>query len=63
MGERGRYVLLPEDPAATAATTDPRRPRIRRYRLARLTVDGSAASGASSRRPAGESGHLRRPRD
>ncbi len=61
--ERGRYMLLPEDPALSGRTADPRRPRVRRYRLARLTADGGAAHGESTRRPAGEFAYLRRSHD
>lgn len=59
--ERGRFMLLPEDPAATGAATDPRRPRIRRYRLARL--DGEAPRGGSERRPPADLSYLRRSHD
>jgi hypothetical protein len=62
-GEPGRYMLLPEDPAVAARAADPRRPRVRRYRLARLAVDGGPAAGEPARRPAGEFGYLRRPHD
>lgn len=58
--DRGRYMLLPEDPTASALTPDPRRPRIRRYRLARMPGDGSAAP---ARRPSDDFGYLRRPHD
>jgi len=59
--EPGRYMLLPEDPAVTAAP-DPRRPRIRRYRLTRFPGDGSAA-GPEPLRRAADCGHPRRPQD
>jgi len=58
--DRGRYMLLPEDTTATTATPDPRRPRIRRYRLARFAADGGETA---ARRPAGDYSYLRRPHD
>lgn len=60
--EPGRYVLLPEDPAATsAAADDSRRPRVRRYRLARF--GGDVDGGRAERRPVGDFAYLRRPHD
>ena len=63
--DRGRFMLLPEDPAAaaTAATADPRRPRIRRYRLARFGGDDASQRGGSDRRSAADFGYLRRSHD
>ncbi len=59
--ECARFMLLPEDPAAAATATDQRRPRIRRYRLARL--DGDAPRGATERRSSADFSYLRRPHD
>jgi len=61
--DRGRFVLRPEDPAVAAATADPRRPRIRRYRLARVATDGVTRPIDASRRPPVEFGYLRRAHD
>jgi len=60
--EGGRYMLLPEDPSTQVASTDSRRPRVRRYRLTRLGGDARALT-APGRLPAGDFAYLRRPHD
>ena len=61
--ERGRFMLLPEDPAAAVPAGDPRRPRIRRYRLTRLGGEAGAVRGDSERRAGDGFAYLRRPHD
>jgi hypothetical protein len=53
-------MLLPEEPPTGAGVADPRRPRIRRYRLARFAAEGGPTA---VRRPAGDFAHLRRSHD
>jgi hypothetical protein len=58
--DRGRYMLLPEETTAATPPADPQRPRIRRYRLARMPGDGGAPR---SRRPSGDFSYLGRAHD
>lgn len=58
----GRYLLLPEDANLAAAPADAGRPRVRRYRLARM--QGASPAGINPvRRSARDFSHLRLAHD